>query len=116
MTFPVSLPRSRIAPPMEAPALRWGVLGSGWIAAQFIASVRAHTRQSIAAVGSRTQVNADASAHKWEIATAYGSYEALVTDRRSMLFTWPRLTTCITSTSCSRSTRASTSSSRSRWR
>ena len=72
MTFPVSLPRSRIAPPMEAPALRWGVLGSGWIAAQFIASVRAHTRQSIAAVGSRTQVNADASAHKWEIATAYG--------------------------------------------
>ena len=80
MTFPVSLPRSRIAPPMEAPALRWGVLGSGWIAAQFIASVRAHTRQSIAAVGSRTQVKADASAHKWEIATAYGSYEALVTD------------------------------------
>ena len=80
MTFPVSLPRSRIAPPMEAPALRWGVLGSGWIAAQFIASVRAHTRQSIAAVGSRTQVKADASAHKWEIATAHGSYEALVTD------------------------------------
>jgi predicted dehydrogenase len=80
MTFPVSLPRSRLVPPMEAPALRWGVLGPGWIAEQFIASVRAHTRQSIAAVGSRTQDKADAFAHKWEVATAYGSYEALVTD------------------------------------
>ena len=62
MTFPTSLPKSRVAPPMEAPALRWGILGSGWIAEQFIASVRAHTRQDIAAVGSRSQEKADAFA------------------------------------------------------
>ena len=80
MTFPASLPKSRVAPPMEAPALRWGVLGSGWIAEQFIASVRAHTRQELAAIGSRSQDKADAFAASWEIATAHGSYEALVAD------------------------------------
>ena len=80
MTFPTSLPKSRIASPMQAPALRWGILGSGWIAEQFIASVRAHTRQEIAAVGSRSQDKADAFAQMWEIATAHGSYEALVAD------------------------------------
>jgi predicted dehydrogenase len=65
---------------MDAPALRWGILGSGWIAEQFIASVRAHTGQDVAAVGSRTQDKADAFRRKWDIATAQGSYEALVTD------------------------------------
>jgi predicted dehydrogenase len=80
MTFPAALPKSRIAPPMEAPALRWGVLGSGWIAEQFIASVRAHTRQDIAAVGSRSPEKAAAFARQWGIATAHGSYEALVAD------------------------------------
>lgn len=80
MTFPTALPQSRIEPPMEAPPLRWGILGSGWIAEEFIASVRAHTRQDIAAVGSRTQEKADAFAREWTIATAHGSYEALVTD------------------------------------
>lgn len=80
MTFPTSLPKSRVAPPMEAPALRWGILGSGWIAEQFIASVRAHTRQDIAAVGSRSQSKADVFALAQGIATAHGSYEALVAD------------------------------------
>lgn len=80
MTFPASLPTSRIAPPIEAPARRWGILGTGWIAEQFIASVRAHTRQEIAAVGSRSQDKADAFAAGWDIATAHGSYEALVVD------------------------------------
>jgi predicted dehydrogenase len=80
MSFPTSLPASRVAPPMEAPALRWGILGSGWIAEQFIASARAHTRQEIAAVGSRSREKAKAFAAEWRIATAHGSYEALVTD------------------------------------
>ena len=65
---------------MDAPALRWGILGSGWIAEQFITSVRAHTRQEIAAVGSRTPDKADAFARKWGIAIGHGSYEALVAD------------------------------------
>jgi len=62
MTFPNALPPSRVKPPMEAPVLRWGILGSGWIAERFIESVRAHTRQNIAAVGSRTEKRADAFA------------------------------------------------------
>jgi predicted dehydrogenase len=65
---------------MDAPALRWGILGSGWIAKQFIASVQAHTRQQIAAVGSRSETTADAFAAEWQFPKAYGSYEDLVGD------------------------------------
>ena len=78
--FPATLPRSRIPDPMDAPALNWGILGSGWIAEQFIASARAHTRQVFQAVGSRTQAKADTFASAWDIPTAHGSYEALVAD------------------------------------
>ncbi|MGG7518109.1 Gfo/Idh/MocA family protein [Allorhizobium undicola] len=80
MSFPASLPASRIPSPMEAPALRWGILGTGWIASQFIRSVKAHTRQIIAAVGSRNAQTAAAFAQTHEIAGAHGSYEALVND------------------------------------
>jgi len=80
MTFPQTLPVSRIAPAMEAPPLRWGILGSGWIAEKFTQSVQAHTRQEIAAVGSRSQAAADAFAARFGIGRAHGSYEALVTD------------------------------------
>ena len=38
MSFPKSLPPSRIKPASEAPAIRWGILGSGWIAEKFIES------------------------------------------------------------------------------
>lgn len=80
MTFPKYLPPSRVPDPMEAPVLRWGILGSGWIAEQFIASVRAHTRQEIAAIGSRSSDTAQAFARKWSIPRAHGSYEDLVGD------------------------------------
>ncbi len=80
MGFPDHLPTSRIPDPMEAPALRWGILGSGWIAEQFIRSARAHTRQVFQAVGSRSQGKADAFAKTWDIPTAHGTYEALVAD------------------------------------
>lgn len=80
MSFPSSLPASRIPDPMEAPVLRWGIVGTGWIAQRFIESVRAHTRQEIAAIGSRSQESADRFAADWKIGTAHGSYEALVND------------------------------------
>lgn len=80
MTFPTSLPVSRIPPAAEAPALRWGILGSGWIAAQFVASVTAHTGQIIAAVGSRSLATAQGFAAQHGIARAHGSYEDLVAD------------------------------------
>ncbi|MBE9640959.1 Gfo/Idh/MocA family protein [Salipiger mangrovisoli] len=80
MSFPSALPASRVPDPMDAPALRWGVLGTGWIAQRFIESVRAHSRQEIAAVGSRSQASADGFAADWQIGTAHGSYGALVGD------------------------------------
>jgi predicted dehydrogenase len=78
MPLRASLPTSRIPPPADAPALRWGILGTGWIAEQFISSVRAHTAQRFVAVGSRTPARGEAFAQKFGIPKAYASYEDLV--------------------------------------
>jgi predicted dehydrogenase len=78
MTFPSALPTSRLRSPQDAPPLRWGILGTGWIAAKFTESVKAHTRQVIAAVGSRSQEKAKRFASEWGIENAYGSYDQLV--------------------------------------
>jgi predicted dehydrogenase len=78
MSLPASLPASRIAPPSEAPILRWGILGSGWIAERFIESVRAHTSQDIAAIGSRSKDKAEEFASRMSLKRAYGDYEELV--------------------------------------
>jgi predicted dehydrogenase len=56
------------------------VLGTGWIADQFVGSLRAHTAQVVQAVGSRSQSSADKAAARWGVGTAYASYEALVAD------------------------------------
>ncbi len=74
------LPTPRTPDSADAPSLRWGVLGTGWIADRFVASLRRHTRQVVAAVGSRTQAAADDAAARWGAGRAHGSYEALVTD------------------------------------
>ena len=78
MPFPTSLPASRVKPASEAPAIRWGILGSGWIAERFIESVRAHTRQDIAAVGSRSKERAEEFASRMGLKQAYGDYDELV--------------------------------------
>jgi predicted dehydrogenase len=59
--------------------LRWGLLGTGWIASQFIQDLNANDF-TVAAVGSRTQESADRFAATWGIPTAHGSYEALAAD------------------------------------
>jgi len=59
--------------------LRWGILGTGWIASQMTADLAIHG-SPVTAVGSRTQSKADAYAAEFGIANAYGSYEALVAD------------------------------------
>lgn len=74
----MELPTSRIPDPADAPVLRWGLLGTGWIAAKFAASLTAHTAQRIVAVGSRNQESADRFAREVGADAAYGSYEALV--------------------------------------
>jgi predicted dehydrogenase len=60
-------------------SLRWGILGTGWIASQFTQDLLANG-MTITAVGSRSQESADAYAARYGIATAHPSYEALVAD------------------------------------
>ena len=50
----MTLPSARTADPMDAPPLRWGVLGTGWIADRLFDAVAHHTRQKLVAVGSRS--------------------------------------------------------------
>jgi predicted dehydrogenase len=51
---------------MAAPVLRWGVLGSGWIAERFVGSLQRHTSQRLLAVGSRDAGRAAAFAGRYE--------------------------------------------------
>ncbi|MEO5981496.1 MAG: Gfo/Idh/MocA family oxidoreductase [Pedococcus sp.] len=74
------LPSPRTPDSLDAPAVRWGILGTGWIADQFVASVGRHTQQVVTAVGSRTQEAADRAATTWGVSLAHGCYEALVAD------------------------------------
>jgi predicted dehydrogenase len=65
---------------MDAPPLRWGVLGTGWIAGRFAAALRASTRQQVYAVGSRSLSSATTFAETVGAPRAYGSYQDLVAD------------------------------------
>ena len=62
-----------------ADSLRWGILGTGWIASEFTQDLLA-TGMTVAAVGSRSQDSADAFAKRFGISTAHSSYEDLATD------------------------------------
>ena len=82
MPFPSSLPPARTPPSIDAPPLRWGILGTGWIARRFVGTMRQNTRQDVYAVGSRSLESARAFAVDAgvEPARCYGSYEELVGD------------------------------------
>lgn len=58
MSFPHSLPEPRLPDPTGGPVLRWGVIGTGWIAERFVASVLRHTNHQVVAVGSRSEEGA----------------------------------------------------------
>lgn len=75
-----NLPASAVPASRDAPVLRWGIMGPGWIAERFTESVQAHTDQVIAAVASRSLSRAKAFAESFGIPTAYGSYEELTAD------------------------------------
>lgn len=62
-----------------AEQIRWGILGTGWIAHQQTTDLLGNGF-IVAAVGSRTQASADAFATEFGIPAAHGSYEALVAD------------------------------------
>ena len=77
MTGNRSLPDSRVPESRDAPPLRWGIMGPGWIAERFTESVQAHTSQVIAAIGSRSLDRSEAFAGRHGVLAAFGSYEEL---------------------------------------
>jgi predicted dehydrogenase len=80
MTFPLALPLPTHPDPRDAPVLRWGILGPGAIAVDFVAALLKHTDQQVVAVGSRSAERARGFADRFGIARAYGSYAELVAD------------------------------------
>ena len=78
--FPAALPTPRTPPSDAAPPLRWGILGTGWIAERFIRSLQRHTRQQILAIGSRDLGRSRDFAAACGAARAYGTYEELAAD------------------------------------
>jgi predicted dehydrogenase len=80
MPAPQHLPTPRTADPRSGPALRWGIMGPGWIAQRFTATLQKHTTQQLVAVGSRSQPRADEFAAQWSVPAAYGSYQELLAD------------------------------------
>lgn len=81
-SFPAALPQARTPDSMGAPPLRWGILGTGWIAERFAAALTASTRQQVYAVGSRSLSTARQFADTVGAHAAYGSYEEMVSDGR----------------------------------
>src|SRR5215207_9921564 len=78
MTLPDNLPPPRTPISMDAPPMRWAIMGPGWIAERFVESLNAHTTQDVVAVGSRSLSRAQEFAKRYDIGTAVGSYEDLV--------------------------------------
>jgi predicted dehydrogenase len=78
--LPAVLPLARTPEPRRAPSLRWGVLGTGWIADKFVTSIQQYSSQQIAAVGSRSLQSATGFGRRFGIDRAHGSYEELVSD------------------------------------
>src|ERR1700712_4786319 len=80
-TFPAAMPIPRTPDSREAPVLRWGIVGPGWIAERFVGSLQRNTRQQVVAVASRDLGRSTAFAGKFGIERAYGTYEELFADQ-----------------------------------
>lgn len=77
--IPTVLPEpSLFIPESGEPALRWGVVGPGWIAGEFVKAAHAHTAQRVVAVGSRSIARASAFAAEHGIEAAVEGVDALV--------------------------------------
>jgi len=74
------LPLSRIPDPVDAPPLRWGLIGTGWIAERFVDALQSKASEQVVAVGSRSGASATVFAGRFGIARPHGSYEDLVSD------------------------------------
>lgn len=79
--LPVALPEpSLFLPGRGEPSLRWGIVGTGWIADFFVKAVLAHTSQRVVAVATRTTEKANDFATRHSIERVHESADALVTD------------------------------------
>ena len=78
--MPLSLAAPAVPDPMDAPAIRWGILAPGGIANVFAEAVAQGTRSSVVAAGSRSAERAQEFTARHAIARAHGSYADLVAD------------------------------------
>ena len=62
------------------PPLRWGIIGTGWIADRFVTDLGLLDGATVGAVGSRSQSSADAFADSHSIPRRHPSYAELVQD------------------------------------
>lgn len=60
--------------------IRWGIIGTGWIAEKFAEGLSVLPDAKIKAVASRSTERAESFAGKYRIDTAYGSYDRIVRD------------------------------------
>jgi predicted dehydrogenase len=72
------LPEPRLPDPTSVPALRWGVVGTGWIAGAFVRGVQAHTAQRVTTVAARDRGRLDAFAAEHSIPATASSVTELV--------------------------------------
>jgi predicted dehydrogenase len=80
MTDAAALPAPRVPDPLAAPPLRWGVLGTGWIAERFTTALHRHTGQRMVAVASRDGDRARSFARRVGAERSHGGYQALLDD------------------------------------
>ncbi len=81
-----SLPQPRTTDPTSVPSLRWGVIGTGWIADQFVTTVTRNTHQRIVAIGSHSLDRAREFAEGHGVEKACGSYEELVAQDLDVIY------------------------------
>lgn len=79
--FPSLLPQPQLPQPDSVPALRWGILGPGWIAAHFAQALRENGRQKLVAVAGRNGEKTRAFAGKWAIPQVFTSLDELLAVR-----------------------------------
>lgn len=77
-TSALRLPSPRVPDPMDAPALRWGIVSTGHIAQQFADTLERGTASRVAAVCSRTRESAERFAAQHEGAAAFDDLEQMV--------------------------------------
>lgn len=76
--LPSSFPSARQLDQSTAPSLRWGIIGPGHIAAEFVPAVQRFTSQQVAAVASRSLERSTAFAKRFGLPLAFGSVDELL--------------------------------------